>query len=160
MIPLNDRWQVLLDDVPLSDIQVAQLAGDTLALEKLNAPMENRGQWVFWSLVTATAGIGVSATGFVLFGQNELSSGITLSMALGGVLVGLGGVLLATEAIQASLRPYLAPPQKHRLSRAKMRQLVFQINHRFYREVCSASAQILEATLGRPGSLVLPKKEQ
>lgn len=156
MVPVLEKWQVFLEGVPLSDIQVAQLANDEKMIELANRRMSRRGKWVFWSLASATVGIGISATGWVLFGKNELSRGVTLSMALGGVLVGVGSVLLATEAIQMSLEPYVAPSPTHSISRSEMRELVARINHRFYKQVCSASQDILNQTLGRPALLSSP----
>ena len=159
LVPVIDKWQVFLEGVPLSDIQVAQLANDEKMIQHANRGMINRGKWVFWSLASATVGVGVSATGWILFGKNELSRELTLSMALGGILVGIGSVLLATDVIQMSLVPYVAPSSEHSISRREMRELVTRINHRFYKKVCSASHEILNQTLGRPALLSSPSNK-
>lgn len=155
-LPVVDRWQVLLDGVALSDMQVAQLARNDVLIEALNNPLKHRGSWVFWSLAAATLGTGVSATGFVLFGQNDLSRAWTLSMALGGLVIGIGSLLLSTEAIVSSLEAHLAPAPTHRVSREEMRDLIVQINHRFYREACFGLQGAGKYTLEPPSLLELP----
>lgn len=141
-VPVVDKWQVFLDDVVLSDAQVAELAGVDRYIDLTRYDMSVRGKRVFWSLVTSALGVASSSTGWVLFGKNELSRTTTLSIAVGGILVGVAGVLFAMETINDSLEPHLAPTPIHRISRPEMRELVAKVNHGIYRRICAASEQI------------------
>lgn len=138
-VPVHDKWQVFWGDIPLSDAQVATLAGRDPLIDKTREEMKDRATWVFLGLATAAAGAAVSSVGWVLYGQDELSQGITLPMAAGGLLVGILGVLITTDSIQKPLEPHLAPTPKHRLSRVQMRELVAQINNRLHRDICAAA---------------------
>ena len=84
----------------------------------------------------AAAGTAVSSAGWVLYGQNELSQGITVPMAAGGLLLGMLGVLMVTESIQRPLEPLVAPTPSHRLTRDEIRALVEQINTRIVADIC------------------------
>ncbi len=152
-LPVVDKWQVFLDDVVLSDAQVAELAGVDKYIDMTRYDMGVRGKRVFWALVTSALGVASSSTGWVLFGQNELSRTTTISVAVGGILVGVAGVLFAMETINHSLEPYLAPTPTHRISRSEMRGLVAKVNHGIYRRICAASEQI--RALHQPGAFQL-----
>src|SRR5690606_34732061 len=98
-MPTQNDWQVLWQGVALSEAQLAELAGESGALETTYQPLKDRGFWVYTGLLTASGGTALSSTGWVLYGQNELSQKVTLPIALGGLVVGLVGVLIMTESI-------------------------------------------------------------
>ena len=143
-VPVIDRWQVLFRDVPISDAQLAALARDDSMIDLTRAEMETRGSWVYIGLATAAVGAIISSVGWYLYGANEnrddgLPIGLTLGMGLGGVVVGAGGVVLVTEAVQKPLEPHLAPTPSHRLTRDQVRALVAAVNEQLYREICAAA---------------------
>jgi hypothetical protein len=152
-VPVVDNWQVFLDDVVLSDAQVAEFSGVDHYIDLTRREMSVRGKRVFWSLVASALGVASSSTGWVLFGQNELPRATTLSIAVGGVLVGVAGVLFAMETVNDSLEAHLAPTPVHRISRPEMRGLVAKVNHGIYRRICAASEQI--RALHQPGAFQL-----
>ncbi|MEK7703837.1 MAG: hypothetical protein AAB426_02675 [Myxococcota bacterium] len=145
-VPIYDRWQVVWDDVPFSDVQVAQLAGDGLLVDELDSGMRNRGGWVYFGMVAGAVGTALSSTGWVLYGQNQLSQGITLPLAFGGLGIGVAGVLLVTETIQRAAEPYMAPTPRHRLSRAQARRLVAAVNERLFGDICKSWREASEAS--------------
>lgn len=152
-LPIVDRWQVFLEDeVPLSDTQLAALAGDDALVDELHTGMAARGTWVYVGMLTAASGAAVSSVGWSLFGQDRLSQSVTMPLAIGGLLVGLAGVLLVTESVQRPLEPYLAPTPRHRFSRDDARALVTRINSRLYREVC-AGVRASQASVSADSSL-------
>ncbi len=139
-VPIVDPWQILWDDVPLSDAQLALLARDDSAIDLTRAEMSSRGTWVYIGMLTAAVGTALSCVGWVLFGQNQqLPEAFTLGMGLGGVAMGAGGVLLVTDSIQTPLEPHLAPTPRHRLSRAEARRLVTVVNTRLFDSICKAA---------------------
>lgn len=142
-LPVEDPWQVLWNEVPLSDVQLAWLADDDELLQDIREELDNRGPWVFAGMLTAAAGTALSSTGWALMGgaaNNKLSNAATLSMALGGVLVGIVGVLLVGDFVQTPLEPFVAPSPKHRLSRERAQSLVLKVNERLMRNACPAAA--------------------
>jgi len=140
-IPVVDQWQIFWRGVPISDAQLAMLADDDVLTDKLRAPVVARGAWVYAGLVTSAVGAAAASTGWVLYGQNNLPHSATLSLGIGGLLVGLAGVLTMTEAIQTPLEPHLAPTPRHRISRELARSLVAAVNHRLYTEICAAAQE-------------------
>ena len=118
--------------------QVAALSRNDALIGKTREEMEDRGTWVYIGLGTAALGTGISSAGWVLYGQNELSQGITIPLAAGGLLLGMLGVLMVTESIQNPLEPHLAPTPRHRLTRAEMRHLVVEINKRLRLQICES----------------------
>jgi hypothetical protein len=141
VVPVIDDWQVFWGDVPVSDAQVALLSKEDPMIELTREEMEGRGSWVYIGMGTAAFGAALSSVGWVLYGQNNLDQGVTLSLAAGGLLVGMLGVLVVTESIQTPLEPHLAPTPSHRISREEMRRLVTQINRQLYRDICEAAGR-------------------
>jgi len=135
-VPILDRWQVMWDEVPLSDVQLAALARDGRLADELDGPMRDRGTTVYLGMVAGAAGTALSSTGWVLYGQDQLSQGITLPLALGGIVIGLAGLLLVTDSIQRAAEPYMSPTPRHHLSRAEARRLVALVNQRLFDGVC------------------------
>lgn len=138
-VPVIDRWQVFFDDAPLSDAQLAALAKDDILLAELDAGMNRRPTWVYIGMGLGAGGTALSSVGWVLYGQDRISQGVTLPMALGGVLLGIAGVLMVTESIQRPLEPFTAPTPEHRLSRQEARELVAIVNRRLYIDICAAA---------------------
>jgi hypothetical protein len=145
-VPVVDRWQVLFRDVPISDAQLAALAHDDPMIDLTREEMDGRGSWVYLGLATAALGAIVSSVGWYLYGANEsrpandrLPIGLTLAMGLGGVVVGAGGTIMVTEAVQRPLEPHVAPTPIHRLTRDQVRALVTAVNEQLYREICEAA---------------------
>jgi len=138
-VPVVDAWQIFWGDVPLSDAQLAMLAKRDPLIDITREEMKDRGMWVYIGLGTAAIGTAVSSVGWVLYGQNEVDSEITLPLAIGGLVVGLGGVLATSEWIQTPLEPHLAPTPRHRLTRDEARILVESVNRRLYRDICAAA---------------------
>jgi hypothetical protein len=141
-LAVEDRWQVYFDNTPISDMQLATLAREDVYIEQLSAEIEQRGPQVYAGMTAAAAGTALSSAGWALFGgieQNKLPQITALSMAIGGLLVGLAGVILVSDAIQTPLQPHLAPTPRHRLSRDEVRRLVSVVNQRWYRELCEAT---------------------
>jgi hypothetical protein len=141
-LPVDDTWQVFWAQVPISDAQLALLALEDPLIDRTREEMSSRGTFVFGGMLTAAAGTAVSSVGWALLGgaaNNKLPQTTTLSLALGGLVVGLAGVLLTADFIQTPLEPHLAPTPVHRLSRDEARRLVARVNQRFYQEICAAA---------------------
>lgn len=155
VIPVIDKWQVLWRGVVLSDAQVARLAGDEALIAKTHEEMKDRGTWVFVGMGTAAAGAAVSSAGWVLYGQNELSQGITVSLAIGGLIVGIVGFLIVTQSIQSPLEPHLAPTPLHRITRDEMRRLVATINRTIFAGACQTETGERARNLAIVGDSVL-----
>ena len=139
VVPVIDGWQVFLDDVALSDAQLARMSGSETLIERTHEEMRDRGAWVYIGLGVSAFGTAVSSAGWVLYGQNNptgVSQSITLTMAIGGVVVGLLGVLSVTEAIQRPLEPHLAPTPQHRLTLREVEQLIAALNERIRKRAC------------------------
>ncbi len=144
-VPVVDHWQIFWDNVPLSDAQLAVLARNDGLIERTHEEMERRGMWVYIGMLTAAVGAATSSAGWTLFGQDKLDQSVTLTMGLGGLLLGGGGVLLVTESIQKPLEPHTAPTPRHRLTRDEARALVAQINQQLYERVCRAASAVSES---------------
>jgi hypothetical protein len=158
-VPVVDKWQVMFSGVPLSDAQIAALGRDDPLIDVTRAEMERRGTWVYIGMATAAAGTALSSVGWLLFGQNDGSvpEALSLTMAVGGILIGGAGTLLVTESIQSPLEPHLAPTPRHRLTRDQVRLLVARTNQRFYSSICRAVEQTAQgqapATKRRPSAV-------
>ena len=139
-MPVFERWQAFLGDVPLSDRQVVMLAGNDKLEERVSDELRSRGLWVYLGMGTAALGTAVSSAGWALYGQGSAKTppSVTLPLALVGLAIGVSGVLWAMQSIQTPLEPHLAPTPKHRLTREEMGQLVAAINRNWYREICVA----------------------
>ena len=138
-IPVIDKWQIFLGDVPISDAQLATMAANDPLIDMTRAEMRLRGTYVYLSTATLAFGTAVSSVGFMLYGQDNLSQSITLTMAVGGLTTAIAGLLMITQSIQTPLEPHLAPTPRHRLSRNEVRQLIAQINRKLYRDICKAT---------------------
>ncbi len=136
-IPVIDDWQVLLENTPLSDAQLASLAGDEALSEAMRTEMQSRGTWVYLGAMLAAAGTATSSAGWVLWGQDELPQLVTLPLAIGGLLVGVLGLVTITSSIQTPLEPHLAPTPEHRLTRDQARELVARVNRYWRERACS-----------------------
>lgn len=132
-----ESWQVFLEGAPLSDAQVAALAGDEILGDELQVELEERGMRVYGGLIAAALGAGVSSVGWTLFGQDRLDQQVTLPLALGGLVLGVGGLLFVNHTIQTPLEPYVAPTPTHRMSREQARELVSVVNRRWLNQVCA-----------------------
>ena len=142
-VPVVDNWQIFLGDVPMSDAQLALMSKDDTAIDLTRVEMESRGTWVYIGMLTAAAGAALSCAGWLLFGQQgKIPDAVALPMALGGLVVGGGGVLLVTESIQTPLEPHLAPTPRHRLSREEARRLVAVVNKRLFEDICKAADEV------------------
>ena len=136
---LYDPWQITYDGVPMSDVQMTLFSKDDSVHDKVHKDMRNRGREVFFGMVAGALGTAVSSMGWVLYGQDQVSSTFSLSMALSGIVVSLAGTLFVSESIQVPLQPYLAPTPKHRFTREEAREMVFKANRRLNRRICAAS---------------------
>jgi hypothetical protein len=149
-VPVLDTWQILWGDVPLSDSQLAMLAHDDVFIDRTRAEMQSRGVWVYLGTILAATGTALSSAGWVLYGQDELSQSVTLSIAMGGVLLGALGLVTVTQFVQTPLEPHLAPVPEHRLTRDEARDLVARVNRQLYREICEAAELGRDAPTSRP----------
>lgn len=138
-VPVVDPWQVFFGTVPLSDLQLAQLAGDDGLIDRSRLEMQTRGTWVYVGTLAAAAGTALSSLGWVLFGAGDQPATLSLPLALGGIALGAIGMLTITEAIQRPLEPLLAPTPEHRLTYDEARRLVARVNQRLYRDICEAA---------------------
>jgi hypothetical protein len=139
-VPIVDSWQILFGDVPLSDAQLAELAKDDPAIDLTRSEMQTRGTWVYVGMLTGALGAAISCAGWLLFGQQgQVKDSVSLPMALGGLAMGAGGMLLVTSSIQTPLEPHLAPTPRHRLSREEARRLVTIVNQRLFDDICQAA---------------------
>ncbi len=136
---LSDTWQILYDGVPISDIQLTTFAEHDVAQEKARKDMAHRGREVFFGMIAGALGTAVSSMGWVLYGQDEVSSTMSLSLALSGIVLSLAGTIFVSESIQVPMQPFLAPTPKHRFSRQEAREMVFQANQRLNRKICMAT---------------------
>ena len=143
-VPIYDRWQVMWNGVPLSDAQIAVLSGDGHLIDRTHDEMEDRGLWVYTGLATAGVGVAASATGWTMLGRQSSSDVASMSLAVGGLLVSVVGVLLMTENIQRRAEPHMAPTPRHRLSREEMQVVVKNINNILYSQICGAVLMVGE----------------
>ncbi len=134
-------WQVLWNGVPLSDAQVAQLAGNEPLMVATRDEVATRGSWVYTGLGIAAAGTAISSAGWTLWGQGNVPQGAALGMAVGGVLVGIAGLIVVTESVQIPVEPFVAPSMSHRLNRQEMAVLVRTINSRLLSGHCRIEKQ-------------------
>lgn len=136
VLPVVDTWQVTLDGVPISDAQLAAWADDPALRAETHKELRWRATWVYVGVLAAAAGAALSSAGWMLYGRNELAPAVTLPLAIGGLGLGIGGVLWVYDSIKQPLEPHLAPTPRHRLSRAQARELVYQVNRRWFRRAC------------------------
>ena len=139
-VPVIDNWQIFWGTVPMSDYQLASLAGDDVLIDRTRREMQGRGTWVYIGTLMAAAGTAVSSAGWVLFGQDKQPSSVTLPMAIGGILLGAAGLLTITHFVQTPIEPLIAPTPEHRLTREEVRSLVARVNQQLYRDICRATA--------------------
>lgn len=140
-VPVDDRWQIFWDNVPISDAQLAQLSGEDPIIDMTREEMELRGPMVYLGLLVGATGAAVSSVGWLLLGgieQNKVAQTTSLTLALGGMAANVLGMLIMTDAIQRPLEPHLAPTPRHRISRSEVRRLVAQVNRRLYEQICAA----------------------
>jgi hypothetical protein len=138
-VPVVDNWQTFWGDVPISDVQLSLLARHDESIELTNVELQGRGPKVFLGMALGAVGTGLSSVGWVLVGQDQISQGISLPLAFGGVIMGALGVIMMTRYIQEPLEPHLAPTPVHRLTRQQSRMLVARVNRRLYEEICQAA---------------------
>lgn len=138
-LPLTDAWQVLLDGVPISDTQLAGLAGDMALENSLAREIRNRPLWVYAGMLTAAAGTAVSSTGWALFGRGRVPEGVSLTMGLGGLALGVLGVLTVAENIRTPIEPFVAPSPAHRFSRDDAQRLVYVVNRAWQERACDGA---------------------
>ncbi len=139
-LPVVDDWQVFFGATPLSDYQLAMLAGNDVLIDRTRAELEARGSHVYAGTLMAAAGMIAASFGWVLFGQDKLAPGKTLPLAIGGVGLAALGLYTITASLETPLEPLLAPTPRHRLTREEVRRLVTAVNHQLYRDICKASA--------------------
>jgi hypothetical protein len=149
-LPIVDEWQVLWGTVPLSDVQLTQLAGDDLLNDRTRAEINARGTLVYIGMMLTGAGAAAASAGWVLFGQDRIGVRYSLPVALGGLLLGVAGLLMVTETVQRPLEPLLAPTPVHRLTRDEARALVAKVNQQLYRQICNAATLADDPDAVRP----------
>ena len=84
-------------------------------------------------------GAGISSSGWLLYGQNEINPKLSLSMALTGLAIGLVGTIIMVHAIERSDAPMLTPSPSHQLTRREMQILVDKINETLAASPCLAN---------------------
>ena len=137
-VPVFDTWQVMWNGVPLSDAQVAVLSHDGHLIDLTREEMEDRGVWVYTGLGTAGLGLAMSATGWTMLGRQSAQDGVSMGLAIGGILVTVIGGLMMTENIQRRIEPHIAPTPRHRMTRQEMQVVVANINNTLYSQICGA----------------------
>jgi hypothetical protein len=145
LVHTEENWQVFLDNTPISDMQLAELAHSHKHVQALQSELKNQTTWVYVGLGIMALGTALSSTGWALFGKNDTSpgQGVSLSLGLGGIAVGLAGFVTTSHFIRAPMEPFMAPTPLHRLSREEVRTLVAIVNKRLYKDICAA-AQMVE----------------
>ena len=138
-LALYDSWQIFYDGTPISDIQLTDFAKHDSAKEKASKDLNSRGQNVFFGMLSGALGTAISSMGWVLYGQDQVSSTLSLSMALSGIVLSLAGTIFVSESIQVPLEPYLAPTPRHRITREEARNLVFRANKGLNDRICNAA---------------------
>ncbi|MEC9465899.1 MAG: hypothetical protein VX834_08950 [Myxococcota bacterium] len=146
-VPVYDDWQVMWNGVPMSDAQVAELAGVGPLIDRTRVEIQKRGFWVYSGLIAAAVGAAVSGAGWMLHGRRSAEPGVTLSMGVGGLALTFGGFLMVSDTIQSSFEPHVAPTPRHRITREEMQGLVSAINNTLYGQICGAVLMV-----GDPGS--------
>ena len=132
-------WIVSWGKLPLSDWQTALLAEDDEVRERLERTWRSRGAWVYAGLTASVVGAGISSSGWLLYGQNEINPKLSLSMALTGLAIGLVGTIIMVHAIERSDAPMLTPSPIHQLTRREMQILVDKINETLAASPCLAN---------------------
>lgn len=144
-VPVVDQWQVLWGTVPLSDYQLAELSGEDPLIDRTRAEMASRPSWVYLGTLVSAVGMAVSSFGWVLYGQGKQPVSVSLPLAIGGIIVGAGGMLVITESVQTPLEPLLAPTPVHRMTRDEVRSVVARVNQRLYKDICKAALSAHDA---------------
>jgi len=132
-------WVVSWGKLPLSDWQTALLAEDDEVRERLERTWRSRGAWVYAGLTASVIGAGISSSGWLLYGQNEINPKFSLSMGLTGLAIGLVGTIVMVHAIERSDAPMLTPSPIHQLTRREMKMLVDKINQTLEASPCLAN---------------------
>ena len=135
-VPIYDHWQVMWNGVPMSDAQVAELAGAGAMIDRTRVEIQKRGFWVYSGLIAAAVGAALSGAGWMLHGRQSAEPGVTLSMGVGGLALTFGGFLMVSDTIQSSFEPHVAPTPRHRITREEMQGLVSEINNTLYGQIC------------------------
>lgn len=130
-LPLWDQWQVLRDGVPVSDLQLLQWAGEAEREEELSEELTGRGIWIYAGMGISAAGTAISSVGWLLYGQDNVDQAASLSLGIGGIVVGIAGLLVVSDRLQKPLQPYLAPSPRHRVSRREAQDLIYRLNRRY-----------------------------
>lgn len=129
-LPLWDQWQVLRDGVAVSDLQLLQWAGEDERGEELSEELTGRGIWIYAGMGISAAGTAISSVGWLLYGQDNVDQARSLSLGIGGIVVGIAGLLVVSDRLQKPLQPYLAPSPRHRISRREAQDMVYRLNRR------------------------------
>lgn len=142
-VPVWDKWTpVMGDDIPLSDAQLAWLAGNEKLAHQISEGMEARGSQVFAGMLGAGIGVATSMVGWTLFGAAQFGEGgvspqVSLPIGLGGLVVAVVGVLYTTYALQAPLEPFLTPTPSHMMTRQEAYDMIQAVNARRDRLLCA-----------------------
>ena len=139
-LSLDDRWQIMWNDVAISDAQLAKLSGHQAAIDLTQTEMSDRGTWVYAGLIGTAGGLAITSVGWVLVGaaDGKPAEVPLIALALGGLALTFVGMLFTADAIQTPLEPHLAPTTKHRLTRQQAEQYVYEINRRMDAQICDA----------------------
>jgi hypothetical protein len=138
-LPVVDQWQVFWGAMPVSDYQLAELSGEDPLIDRTRAEMASRPSWVYLGTLVSAVGMAVSSFGWVLYGQGKQPPSVSLPLAVGGIIMGAGGMLLITESVQTPLEPLIAPTPVHRMSRDEVRSIVARVNQKLYKDICKAA---------------------
>jgi hypothetical protein len=146
-LPVVDQWQVFWGTMPVSDYQLAELSGEDTFIDRTRAEMVSRPSWVYLGTLVSAVGMAVSSFGWVLYGQGKQHVSVSLPLAIGGIVMGAGGMLVITESVQTPLEPLIAPTPVHRMTRDEVRGIVARVNQKLYKDICKAalSAHDVEA---------------
>jgi hypothetical protein len=153
-IPVYDSWTpVMGDHIPVSDAQLAWLAGDEVLARAIASDMDARGSKVFGGLLAAGLGIATSMVGWTLYGADHLSPQVTLPIGLGGLAVAAVAILYTLQALQSPIDPFLTPTPEHRLTREQAAQLIAVVNAKYDAALCGQGEG---PGPGQPGGPIQP----
>ncbi|MEL6761633.1 MAG: hypothetical protein AAFP04_14695, partial [Myxococcota bacterium] len=122
---------ILPRGVPVSDLQLLQWAGEAEREEELSEELTGRGIWIYAGMGISAAGTAISSVGWLLYGQDNVDQAASLSLGIGGIVVGIAGLLVVSDRLQKPLQPYLAPSPRHRVSRREAQDLIYRLNRRY-----------------------------
>ena len=140
---LDEPWQVLWEGVPISDVQLAHLAGDEVILARLKQPVEWRPFWVFMGLGISAFGTALSSTGWVLYGNktDNVGTAVSLSLALSGMVIGALGVVMTAESAHRPLESFLTPVPRHHITRTEAQDMLVRVNTKMRQQLCALIEQ-------------------